>query len=220
MKLPFNSPIGTDSAHVPLVGRSDRHSRTAQITHPETKYPIDHSVNRIEPHEHADSYRQAVRDLVAGMASGGSFDEDNLDALNNLIDSWLQTWTGLTLTTATRRREVAEQLFAQTLQHQTQVARELDHLHAERVEITAARDELLRQLHFADGMLHTERPLTTRPLPASRVLEMRLAAGLEPPEDTSDPVGAVPVPILSPSHPTALPPTGFTATADTSTTYR
>lgn len=219
MKLPFNSPIGTDSTQVPLVGRSDRHSRTAQITHPETKYPIDHSVNPIDPHEHADSYRQTVRDLVAGMASGGSFDEDNLDALNNLINSWLQTWTSPALTTATRRREVAEQLFAQTLQHQTQVARELDDLHTERVEITAARDELLRQLHFADGTLHTERPLTKRPLPASRVLEMRPGTDLEPSEDAADPIGAVPVPINSPPHPTALPLAGFTATADTSATY-
>ena len=185
MRLPINSPVSTDSARVPLIGNADRRKRTAEIGHPETKYPLDHSVNAVDPHENAEAYRQAIRDLVAGMAARGSFDQDNLEALNNTIDSWLQTWVGLALTTATRRREVAEQLLAQTLHYQREVILELDGLHAERIEITAARDELLRQLGFSGGMLQTERPAPSERMPpASRIRVLRAtAADAEPREE-------------------------------------
>lgn len=220
MKHSYSSPVSTDSTEVPLVGRGGRRSRIAEILHPETKYPIDHSVTRIDPHENADAYRQTVRDLVADMAGRGAFDEDTLEALNATIASWLQTWVAPVLATATRRREVAEQLYAQTLQNQTQVANELAQLHAKRVEIAAARDELLRQLGFADGMLQSERPVVKRELPVSRLRGLRTATATpaERPEDGPEPGGSVvvpmPVPGIGLSHPTALPAAGFSASTD------
>lgn len=216
MKHSYNSPVSTASTPVPLIGRGGRHSRVAEISHPETKYPIDHSVNRIDPHENADAFRQAVRDLVADMAARGAFDQDTLEALNNTIASWMQTWISPVLATATRRREVAEQLYAQTLQNQTAVANELDQLHAKRVEITAVRDELLRQLGFADRMLQSDRPVVKRELPASRLRVLHTATAS--PEDGSDPGGSVVVPMPVPGiglHPTLLPAAGFSASTDT-----
>lgn len=221
MKHSYNSPVSTASTQVPLIGRGGRDSRVAEISHPETKYPIDHSVNRIDPHENADAFRQAVRELVENMAARGAFDQDTLEALSNTIASWLQTWIAPVLATATRRREVAEQLYAQTLQNQIKVANELDQLHTKRVEITAARDELLRQLGFADAMLQCERPVVKRELPASHLRALRPAtdADAERPEAGRDPGGSVVVPMPAPgiglSHPTPLPAAGFSASAHT-----
>ncbi|MDL9978646.1 hypothetical protein [Microbacterium candidum] len=193
-------------------------SRTSEIPHPETKYPVDHKVNDLGPHENADMFRETVRDMVAGMAARGAFDQDNLEALSHTTDGWLQTWIGLAHQTAVRRREVAEQLLAQSLQYQREVVLELDDLHRRLVEVTAARDELLNQLGFTRDALRTEQPAApARELPESRIRALRT-----PPQDQDTPSSGdtppdeeLPMPRIGPSHPSPLPTAGFAASAET-----
>lgn len=173
MRIPFYNPVRTDVEAAPLTSSTRRAGRTTDILNPDTRYPLDHAVNTVEPHANAEEYRRAVRDAVAEMAAAGAFDENNLEALSEQIRSWLPTWIPLVHRTATQRLEVAEVLLAQLVQSREQVTRELEALQKRRAENSAVRRELLTQLRFSDEVRDPRpavRPERIRPVSRIRAL--------------------------------------------------
>lgn len=224
MRIPFYNPVRTDVEAAPLTSSTRRAGRTTDILNPDTRYPIDHAVNTVEPHANAEEYRRAVRDAVAEMAAG-AFDENNLEALSEQIRSWLPTWIPLVHRTATQRLEVAEVLLAQLVQSRAQVARELEALQERRAENSAVRRELLTQLGFSDEVRDPRpavRPERIRPV--SRIRALRSVDDTDTDTDDSTvevpaaiataPNPPLPFPAGTPPLPRAIPHAGFSASTD------
>lgn len=190
MKNPFSrKPVDTDVRPLALTEHHTVPGRITPISNPDTRMPLPHSANRIDPHDEADSYRAIVRQKVAALAAAGAIDQDNLEALSQEISSWNATWRQKVEQDHTSRTEIAQLLLAQTVQDKTVASRELATVRAELREILDDRASILRSWGFAALDRELTQAATAGPATASRV--RAVARGEEAPVESS---GTEPLP--------------------------
>ena len=162
-------PVDTDVRPLALTEHHTAPGRITPISNPDTRMPLPHSANRVDPHDDADSFRALVRQKVAALAAAGAIDQDNLEALSREISSWFATWRQKVEQDHTSRTEIAQLLLAQTVQDKTVVASELAAARAERCEILADRADILHSWGFSAPERTQTEPVTAAPATASRV---------------------------------------------------
>lgn len=149
MKNPFSrKPVNSDVRPLALTEHYTEPGRTTPISNPDTRTPLPHSANQVDPHENADLFRALVRQKVAALAAAGGLDQDNLEALSQEIGSWLASWRQKVEQDAVSRAEVAQLLLAQTVQDKTVCSGELASARTARAEVADAREHILRGWGF------------------------------------------------------------------------
>lgn len=192
MKNPFSrKPVSSDVRPLALTAHHTEPGRTTTISNPDTRTPLPHSANRIDPHENADLYRVLVREKVAALAAAGGLDQDNLQALSHEIGSWLASWCQKVEQDAASRTEVAQLLLAQTVQDKTVCSAELASARTARAEVAAAREQVLKGWGF---VAHVRADATAalagaEPVIASRVLAVSHGDPSKTKTSDSDPRG-------------------------------
>ena len=174
MKNPISrKPVSSDVRPLALTEQYAKPDRSTTISNPDTRTPMPHSANRVEPHASADHLRDLVRHKVAALAAAGALDQDNLHALSHEIGSWHATWRQGVEQDAVSRTEVAQLLLAQTVQDLIVCAAELTTARANRAEIAAARAQILTEWGFANHVRATPDTVLATPTPA---IESRVRA--------------------------------------------
>ncbi|WP_137772019.1 MULTISPECIES: hypothetical protein [unclassified Microbacterium] len=185
MKNPFSrKPVSSDIRPLALTEQYAKPDRSTTISNPDTRMPMPHSANRVEPHASADHFRDLVRQKVAALAASGALDQDNLQALSHEIGSWHATWRQRVEQDAVNRTEVAQLLLAQAVQDKIVCAGELTAARANRAEVADARGQILRGWGFTHHVHATPDSVLATPTP---VIESRVRAVAAPEPDSPSP---------------------------------
>lgn len=169
------TPVNTDVRPLALTEHRTDPGRITPISNPDTRMPLPHAANQVDPHDSADSFRTLVRQKVGALAAAGALDQDNLEALSQEISSWLATWRQKVEQEHTSRTEIAQLLLAQTVQDKAVVSRELTTMRSALAEITDARARILRGWGFAARTDAGAAAPSAAPATASRVLAVSRA---------------------------------------------
>lgn len=191
MKNPFyRKPVSTDVRPLALTDHYTEPGRTTSISNPDTRTPIPHSANRVDPHENVDAYRALVRQKIAALAAAGGLDQDNLQALTQEIGSWLATWRQKVEQDAVSRTEIAQLLLAQTVQDMTVCSGQLTSARIARTEIINTRENILRSWCFTapTSAEAAEALATAKPVITSRVFAISRSEQSPAEPSESDPL--------------------------------
>lgn len=145
MKNPFSrKPVNSDVRPLALTDDHTEPHRITRISNPDTRTPLPHNANGIDPHQSADAFRARVRQKAAALATAGGLDQDTLQALSHEIGSWEVTWRQKVEQDAVSRTEVAQLLLAQTVQDKIVCSAELASARADHAEVVNTRGRILR----------------------------------------------------------------------------
>lgn len=109
------------------------HHALTPIAYPDGLTPIGHSLPRLDPH--AVDLHQTVSDAAHRLCVENSIDEFTMDALDNWISSWHQTWIAGVKSDAEARRRTAARLVAVCRENLVRETAELDNLRAEQTAV-------------------------------------------------------------------------------------
>lgn len=195
MKNPFRrspDPVDTKKIHVDVDRAPGKHS--AQILYPDLHFAVTHSTNTIDPHEHAEIYRELVRSTIAKLAAAGALDEDTPTALLQTIRAWRGTWEQRAVQHAEQQRQTSALLLAQVRQNLAQTRAGLRSSRTRLEVLRGLEAQLLHSIGFGEPaqvpsnaelerLLHADDEVALEPSLVGRYLPFTQPAVTAPHDD-------------------------------------